>query len=162
MRAAEVARTVVAFVVLVLLHYTLRPFLGWRAGPDFLIIALLLVAIRVRPGTAALVGLLMGLAADSLEPHAFGAGALGMTIVGFAASWLKAVFFADDVALNALFFFCGKWAFDVIFLLAEHQASGGDLVLAMLVWSPLKGIVTAIFGLLTLLILRPILRVPAT
>jgi rod shape-determining protein MreD len=144
------------------LHYTLRPFLGWRAGPDFLIIALLLVAIRVRPGTAAAVGLLMGLAADSLEPHAFGAGALGMTVVGFAASWLKAVFFADDVALNALFFFCGKWAFDAIFLLAEHQASGGDLVLSLLVWSPLKGIVTAIFGLLTLLILRPILQAPAT
>lgn len=162
MKGSEMVRTLIAFVILVLLHYTLRPFLGWRAGPDFLIIALLLVAIRVRPGTAAVVGLLMGLAADSLEPHAFGAGALGMTIVGFAASWLKAVFFADDVALNALFFFCGKWAFDTIFLLAEHQTTGGDLVLSLLVWSPLKGIVTAIFGLLTLLILRPILRAPAT
>lgn len=162
MRPSDLVRTLIAFVILVLLHYTLRPFLGWRAGPDFLIIALLLVAIRVRPGTAALVGLLMGIAADSLEPHAFGAGALAMTIVGFAASWLKAVFFADDVALNALFFFCGKWAFDAIFLVAEHQATGGDLVLSLLVWSPLKGIVTAIFGLLTLLILRPVLRAPAT
>lgn len=162
MRPSDLARTIVAFVVLVLLHYTLRPMLGWHAGPDFLIIALLLIAIRVRPGTAAVVGLIMGIVADALEPHAFGAGALGMSIVGFGASWLKAVFFADDVVLNALFFFCGKWAFDIIFLLAAHQMTSGALLVEILVWSPLKGVVTALFGLLTLLILRPILRAPAT
>lgn len=158
MRPSDLARTAVAFIVLVLLHYTLRPLLGWRASPDFLVIALLLVAIRVRPGTAALVGLVMGMAADALDPHAFGAGALGMTLVGFTASWLKAVFFADDVVLNAFFFFLGKWAFDIVFLLAEHRLSAGELFLEMFVWSPLKGVVTALFGLLTLLILRPILR----
>ena len=67
MRPVDLARTLVAFVVLVLLHYTLRPLLGWRVGPDFLVIALLLVAIRVRPGTAAVLGLVMGIVADSLE-----------------------------------------------------------------------------------------------
>lgn len=162
MRPSDLVRTAIAFVVLVLLHYTLRPMLGWRASPDFLVIALLLVAIRIRPGSAALLGLVMGIIADSIEPNAFGAGALGMTIVGFGASWLKAVFFADDVVLNALFFFCGKWAFDVIFLVAQHRVGGGELLIEILVWSPLKGVVTALFGLLTLLILRPILRAPAT
>jgi len=161
MRPTDLARTLVAVIVLVVLQYTLRPFLGWRASPDFLVIALLLVAIRVRPGTAALLGLVTGLIADSLALHAFGAGALAMTLVGFAASWLKAVFFADDLMLNALFFFAGKWAFDVIFLLAEHRLDPGELVVEVLVWSPLKGVVTALFGLLTLLILRPLLR-PAT
>jgi rod shape-determining protein MreD len=150
-----------AVAVLVVLQYTLRPFLGWRASPDFLVIALLLLAIRVRPGTAAVLGLVTGLISDSLALHAFGAGALAMTLVGFAASWLKAVFFADDLMLNALFFFAGKWAFDVIFLLAEHRLDPGELVVEVLVWSPLKGVVTALFGLLTLLILRPLLR-PAT
>lgn len=161
MRPTDIARTTVAFIVLVLLHYSLRPLLGWRASPDFLIIALLLVAIRVRPGTAALLGLVMGLVSDSLELHAFGAGALAMSLVGFGASWLKAVFFADDILLNAFFFFLGKWAFDVIFLFAEHRLSGGELLLEILVWSPLKGAITALFGLITLLILRPILR-PST
>ena len=161
MRPTDIARTTVAFIVLVLLHYSLRPLLGWRASPDFLVIALLLVAIRVRPGTAALLGLVMGLVSDSLELHAFGAGALAMSLVGFSASWLKAVFFADDVLLNAFFFFLGKWAFDVIFLLAEHRLGGGELLLEILVWSPLKGAITALFGLITLLILRPILR-PST
>jgi hypothetical protein len=65
------------------------------------------------------------------------------------------------VLLNAFFFFVGEWAFDVIFLLAEHRAGGGELLVQMFVWSPLNGLVTAIFGLLTLLILRPILR-PST
>lgn len=158
MRPIDLARTLIAFVVLVLLHYTLRPLLGWRVGPDFLIIALLLVAIRVRPGTAAVLGLVMGIVADSLELHAFGAGALAMCSVGFAASWLKAVFFADDMFLNAFFFFAGKWAFDVVFVLAEHRVGGMELLRELLVWSPITAVVTALWGLLTLLILRPILR----
>jgi rod shape-determining protein MreD len=158
MRPIDLARTLIAFVVLVLLHFTLRPLLGWRVGPDFLVIALLLVAIRVRPGTAAVLGLLMGIVADSIELHAFGAGALAMCCVGFAASWLKAVFFADDMFLNAFFFFSGKWAFDIIFLLAERRVGGGELLRELLVWSPITAVVTALWGLLTLLILRPILR----
>jgi rod shape-determining protein MreD len=158
MRPIDLARTLIAFVVLVLLHFTLRPLLGWRVGPDFLVIALLLVAIRVRPGTAAVLGLAMGIVADSIELHAFGAGALAMCCVGFAASWLKAVFFADDMFLNAFFFFAGKWAFDIIFLLAERRVGGGELLRELLVWSPITAVVTALWGLLTLLILRPILR----
>ena len=158
MRPIDLARTLVAFVVLVLLHFTLRPLLGWRVGPDFLVIALLLVAIRVRPGAAAVLGLAIGIVADSIELHAFGAGALAMCCVGFAASWLKAVFFADDMFLNAFFFFAGKWAFDVIFLLAENRLGGAELLRELLVWSPITAVVTALWGLLTLLILRPILR----
>ena len=120
MRPTDFVRTLLAFVILVILHYTLRPLLGWRAGPDFLVIATLLVAIRVRPGVAALFGLCVGLVSDSVDVHVFGAGALAMTAIAFTASWLKAVFFADDVLLNALFFFLGKWAFDVIYVLAGH------------------------------------------
>ena len=47
-------RTLLLCSVLVFLHYTLRPLLAWRASPDFLIIALLLAAVRVRPGVAAM------------------------------------------------------------------------------------------------------------
>ena len=60
--------------------HSARWFRGFNEIP-----ALLLIAIRVRPGTAAVVGLIMGIVADALEPHAFGAGALGMSIVGFGA-----------------------------------------------------------------------------
>jgi len=158
MRPTDIVRTLIAFLILVILHYTLRPLLGWRAGPDFLVIATLLVAIRVRPGAAALIGLCVGLVSDSVDVHVFGAGALAMSVIGFSASWLKAVFFADDVLLNALFFFLGKWAFDIIFVLAVHHSDAGQLAIQIFVWSPLTAAVTALFGLVTLLILRPVLR----
>ncbi|MGH7622166.1 MAG: rod shape-determining protein MreD [Gemmatimonadaceae bacterium] len=158
MRPTDFVRTLLAFIILVVLHFTLRPLLGWRAGPDFLVIATLLVAIRVRPGVAAVIGLCVGLVADSVDPHVFGAGALAMTAIGFTASWLKAVFFADDVLLNALFFFLGKWAFDIIYLLSGARGDVGQMAVQLFVWSPLTAAVTAIFGLVTLLILRPILR----
>ncbi|MGH7653517.1 MAG: rod shape-determining protein MreD [Gemmatimonadaceae bacterium] len=152
--------TFVVFVALVVLHFTLRPLLAWRASIDFLVIALLLVAVRARPGVAALAGFALGLLADSLTPESFGAGALAMTVVGFGASWLKAAFFADNIALNGVFIFAGKWAFDTIFLLAEHRLQGTDLLVQVLVWSPLAAVVTAIAGLMVLLTVRPVLGAP--
>ena len=151
-------RAVVTFVVLVLLHYTLRPLLGWRAPMDFLLLALLLASIRVRPAVAAVIGLLMGIVADSLTPDALGAGAIGMTVVGYLASWLKAVFFADNIALNAFFFFVGKWMFDVIYFLVEQRLGGIELVQQLLLWSPLSAAATAVAGVLLLLIMRPMLE----
>jgi uncharacterized membrane protein YeaQ/YmgE (transglycosylase-associated protein family) len=93
MSAARALRAVAAFAVLVALHYAVRPLLGWRVMMDFLVIAVLLMAVRVRPAFAALLGFATGLIADALSPTALGAGALAMTLIGFAASWLKAVFF---------------------------------------------------------------------
>lgn len=158
MRPSDALRTLVAFLILVVLHFTLRPLLGWRASPDFLVIALLLVAIRVRPGTAAIAGFLLGIVSDSLVLTTFGLGALAMAVVGFAASWLKAVFFADDLVLNAFFFFLGKWLFDAILLVGEHRLGFGDFLRELFIWSPLAAAVTAVSGLAVLLVLRPILR----
>ena len=151
-------RAVVTFVILVLLHYTLRPLLGWRAPMDFLVLALLLASIRVRPAIAALIGLAMGLVADSLTPESLGAAAISMTIVGYIASWLKAVFFADNLALNAFFFFLGKWTFDVIYFVVERRVGGIELVQQLLLWSPLSAAATAIAGVILLLIMRPMLE----
>ena len=160
MNVARLAWLTIVFLFLVALHYTLRPVLAWRASIDFLVIALLLVAIRTRPGVAALAGFALGLLADSLTPASFGAGALAMTIVGFGASWLKAAFFADNIALNGIFIFAGKWAFDAIFLLAEHRLTGTDLLVQLLLWSPLAAAATAVAGLIVLLTVRPVLGAP--
>jgi rod shape-determining protein MreD len=124
MTLGSMARAVAMFAILVVLHYTLRPLLGWRAPMDFLVLALLLSAIRVRPAAGALIGLALGIVSDSLTPDALGAGAIAMTIVGYLASWLKAVFFADNIALNAFFFFLGKWVFDLIYFTVEHRIGG--------------------------------------
>ena len=158
MNVGSTLRAVSIFLILVLLHYTLRPLLGWRAPMDFLLLALLLSAIRVRPAAGALIGLALGLVSDSLTPDALGAGAIGMTIVGYLASWLKAVFFADNIALNALFFFLGKWCFDVIYFVVESRIGGIELVQQLLLWSPLSAAATAIAGILLILIMRPLLE----
>ena len=149
-------RPILAFIILVVLHYTLRPVLEWRTSIDFLLIALLLAAVRMRPGAAAVLGFARGLVADSLSVGAFGA-TLAMTVVGFTASWLRAVVFAENLVLHAAFFFAGKWLFDIIFLLVERRVKGLDLVFQLLIWSPLTAMVTALAGLLVLIIMRPML-----
>lgn len=158
MNLGSTLRALLTFLILVLLHYTLRPLLGWRAPMDFLLLALLLTAIRVRPAGGAIIGLALGLVSDSLTPAALGAGAVGMTIVGYMASWLKAVFFADNLALNALFFFLGKWVLDVIYFTVEQRLGGIEVVQQVLLWSPLSAAATAIAGVLLLLIMRPLLE----
>lgn len=152
-------RAAVVCAILIVLHFTLRPLLGWRAPIDFLIIALLFGSVRMRPGGAAVYGLLLGFLVDSLAISAFGASALGMAVVAFAASWLKAVFFADNLALNAFFLFLGKWIFDLIYIAAAHNLSGGELVMQILVWSPLSAAVTAAAGVLALMVLKPLMEV---
>ncbi|MEO7962872.1 MAG: rod shape-determining protein MreD [Gemmatimonadaceae bacterium] len=155
-------RIALVFALLVVLHFFLRPLLGWRVTMDFLIIGVLLLAVRVRPGAAALIGFATGLIADSLSPGSFGAGALAMTIVGFGASWLKAVFFADNVFLHAFFFFVGKWAFDVLFVLAERNGSVYDMVSQIVLWSPLAAAMTAVCGVMVILLFKSMLESPST
>ncbi|MBA3672296.1 MAG: rod shape-determining protein MreD [Gemmatimonadaceae bacterium] len=155
-------RTVLLCAVLIFLHYTLRPLLAWRASADFLIIALLLASVRVRPGVAAMFGFILGLASDSFALGAFGAGALAMTLIGYSWSRLKAVFFADHVLLNGFFLFLGKWAYEVVMNLVERRMQGAELLMHILVWSSLSAAVTAVAGVLALMLLRPVLETRAS
>jgi rod shape-determining protein MreD len=158
MRLPAALGLAVLFVVLVVLHYSLRPLLDWRAPADFLVIGVLLVSVRVRTGTAAVFGLLAGLVADALAPSAFGASALAFTIVGAGASWLKEAFFGEHVALNAAFLVAGKLAFDIVYLMAEGRLTGSDLLWQIALWSSLSAIVTALTGLAVMLLFRPLLE----
>jgi rod shape-determining protein MreD len=156
---ASATRTAIVCLILIVLHYTLRPLLAWRASIDFLLIALVFGAVRMRPAAAAVYGFLLGLATDSLSLGAFGAGALAATLVGFSASWLKAVFFADNLALNAFFLFVGKWLFDLVYVLMERRMHGIEMLMQIIVWSPLAAAVTAVAGVIAITVLRPILEV---
>lgn len=159
MNWATLVRTTIVVLILIVLHYTLRPLLAWRTAIDFLLIALVFAAVRMRPAGGALFGFILGLAADSLALGAFGAGALGATIVGFSASYMKAVFFADNLALNGFFIFMGKWLFDFVYVLMERRMQGMEMLMQLVVWSPLSAAVTAVAGVLALTVLRPILEV---
>jgi len=149
-------RTAAACAILIAMHYTVRPLLGWRSSIDFLLIALVLGSVRTRPAIAAVYGLLLGLAADSLTIGAFGAGALAATIVGFSASWLKAAFFADNFALNAIFLCAGKWLFDLVYMLMVRRIHGVEMLVQLVLWTPLAAIVTALAGVIITTLLRPV------
>ena len=89
MNWSAAVRTAIVCLILIVMHYTLRPLLGWRASIDFLLIAIVFGAVRVRPAGAAIYGFLLGIAADSLALGAFGAGALAATVVAYGASYLR-------------------------------------------------------------------------
>ena len=147
-------RLILGFVVLVVLHFYLRPRI-WdsRAAPDFLVLGLMLFAIRARPGLAAVVGFLVGLVADVLTPAHFGAGALAHTVVGYLASWSRAVFFPHNLMVNAGFFVGAILARNLIMLLVSGSGSG-TLVNDLLVWTPLQALTTAVAGTLVLVFFR--------
>jgi len=141
-------------MLLVVLQFYLRPRL-WdaRVSPDFLLIALMLFAMRSSPGLAALAGFAVGLIADTLTPARFGAGALAHTLVGYLGSWGRAVFFADNMLVNAAFVAVGLWVRDLIVLLA----SGTDhrqMIVELTLYSPLQALTTAGFALVVLITFR--------
>ena len=140
--------------LLVVLQFSVRPLLGYPAvAPDFLLLALMLYAIRSRPGAAALAGFLVGLAGDAVSPARVGAGALAHTLVGYLAAWGRAVFFPDNLFINGLVIALGVWIRNAIQLAASGPGVGG-VTMELLVWSPLQAITTAIVAALVLVLFQ--------
>ncbi len=156
MSASRASRVQLALVMalLVLLHFYLRPRL-WsaRVSPDFLLIALVFFAMRAGPGAGALAGFTVGIVSDSLTPAAFGAGALAHTVVGYLAAWGRAVFFADNLLVNAGFVAVALWVRDLL-LLAASGTPQGQLLVELTINSPLQALSTAVFALLVLVAFR--------
>ena len=147
-------RFALVMLLLVWLQFYVRPRL-WspRVAPDFLMLGLMLFAIRSRPGAAALAGFILGFASDALTPARFGAAMLANTLVGYGAAWGRAVFFADNLLVNAGFIAAGVWLRDVLVLIAS--GTGGKALLAQLFfWSPLLGLSTALAGVIVLAVFR--------
>ena len=151
---ANRVQLVLVLGLLVLLHFYLRPRL-WnaRVSPDFLLIALVFFAMRAGPGAGALAGFAVGIVNDALTPAAFGAGALAHTVVGYLAAWGRAVFFADNLLVNAAFVSVALWVRDFILLLASGTGQG-RLLTELTLNSPLQALSTAGFALLVLAAFR--------
>jgi rod shape-determining protein MreD len=150
-RRSDKYRFVAVLAGLVVLQFSLRPRLGDdRTAPDFLLLALLIYTIRAQPGRAAGVGFLVGLLRDALTPASFGAGALAHTVVGYLAARSKAVFFAENMYVNAWLFFAGTWLRNCIVALLSGDLKGGLLGWELLVWSPIQSATTALAGLVVL------------
>jgi rod shape-determining protein MreD len=156
MTAARASRLQLLLVlgVLVLLHFYVRPRLwGARVSPDFLLIAVMLFAVRSGPGAAAVFGFAIGLVGDALTPARFGAGALAHTVVGFLASWGRSLFFADNLLVNAGFVAAGLWLRDLVLLLASGT-DRGRLLVELTLYAPLQALTTALAALIVLAAFR--------
>ena len=153
---ARASRVQLAVVLLLLvgLHFYVRPRLwGPRVSPDFLLVGLMLFAMRSGPGASAVAGFMVGLAADSLTPARFGAGALAHTVVAYVASWARAVFFADNLLVNAAFVAAGVWLRDFLVLVVSGGGDGSVLT-ELAIYSPLQALSSALFALVILLAFR--------
>ncbi len=153
---ARANRLQVAAVLLLLLvlQFYIRPRLwGPRASPDFLFVGMMLFAMRSGPGAGALAGFAAGLIADSFTPARFGAGMLAHTVVGYLAAWARAVFFADNLLVNAAFVAVGLWLRDFIVLLASGPGDRSVLT-ALAVYSPLEALSSALVTLIVLVAFR--------
>ncbi len=156
MSAGRASRIRFSLVMLLLvgLQFYVRPRLGNpRVAPDFLMLGLMIFAIRSRPGAAAFAGFLIGFASDALTPARFGAAMLANTLVGYAAAWGRAVFFADNLLVNAGFIAAGVWLRDCLVLVASGT-SGKELVVHLGVWSPVLALSTAVTGVVVLTVFR--------
>ncbi len=156
-------RLAALLLLLAVLQFTVRPLPGdpriERVMPDFLFLALIVYAIRARPGQGAVAGFVVGIVTDSLSPAAFGAGALAHTVIGYLAAWGKAVFFADNLFVNAAFIFVGTWARDLLVLLIGRHVQGAAVYWQIGYVSPLKALSTAIAGIAVLLLFRRLLHI---
>jgi len=147
-------RLYLGFMLLTALQFYVRPRV-WegRAAPDFLFLALMLIAVRARPGVAAVAGFLTGLLSDVLAPAGFGATAFAHTVVGYLAALGRSVFFPDNLLVNAALFAGGIWVRNALVLLASRTPSG-QLSAGLFVWSPLQALSTAMAGLALLVLFR--------
>lgn len=151
MRRGDRYRYLVVLAALAALHFSVRSRLGDdRVAPDFLLLALLIYSIRAQPGPSAAVGFVVGLLRDALTPASFGAGALAHTLVGYLSAWGKAVFFAENVFVSGCLFFAGTWIRNLVVVLASGTLKGQMLGWALLVWSPLQSLSTALTGMVVL------------
>jgi len=145
--------------LLVAAQFALRPRLGdTRYAPDFVLVALLLFAVRVRPMAGTVAGFLVGLVTDAVAPTAFGAATLTLTVTGYAAGWLKAVVFPENLLVTGAFVFAAGWLRDAVEVLLARQVQGGGLAWQLLVVSPLASLSTAAAAVATVLLFRGWLR----
>jgi rod shape-determining protein MreD len=119
-------------VVLVVLHFALRVGLGLGTlAPDLLVVAFLVYAREVRPGTAAGMGLLLGLLEGSVT-YTVGASSLVLAVLGYFAARSREVLASDGLVLMAFYLFAGKWAYDVLLwgvtTMSAHAGPAASLI----------------------------------
>jgi rod shape-determining protein MreD len=144
----------VFFAILIVTHFVLHLALGLgTSAPDFMVVALLLAARRVRGAVAALIGLGLGIINDALSASSFGADAVAMTLLGYLGARSRDLFDGDSLLFVGVYLFVGKWLHEVAYWLLA-PAARGDALSQLVIHGPLAALYTAIGGAIALLIYR--------
>lgn len=138
------ARWVGVVVVLVFLHFALRPiFTTWFASPNLLVCAVLLSARGVRPGTAAALGFGLGLLEDAVAVTYFGLSTAMLTLLGYAASRTRDLFLGEEPLFMGAYLFAGTWVFEIV---QAIPGGGSVFVHNALLRGPVSALLTAVVG----------------
>jgi len=134
------------------LHFLLRVGFGLDRGvPDFLVLGLLLLSREMRLGTAAWVGLGLGLCEDAFSVLTFGANAFALALVAGLASRSREYFVGDSVLFLFGYLAAGVWLRRFLYwIVAGADRAPG--VLLLLVEVPISAVYTAAVGLLVVFV----------
>ncbi len=144
---------VVFIALLVLLHFVLHLGFGLGPGaPDFVVVAVLMAARRLRAGLAAGLGLVLGILDDTLAITSFGASAVALTLVGYLAARSRDLFEGESAIYFLVYLFLGKWLRDTITLIMPGDA--GLAAGTLIVKQPLIALWTALAGVVAVMIYR--------
>ena len=133
-----------AIVVLAILvaHFTLHRFLvSWPGMPSLLIGALLLGALRLQAGTAAVFGFILGLLEAAMGLEGMGILSLVFTLIGYLGARSRDLLFADARHYVFIYLFVGTWVAEVALMLAMPGEHG---LLGPLVLAPLSALTTSL------------------
>jgi len=73
--------------------------------------------------------------------------------VGYLAAWGRAVFFPDNLLVNAGLFAVGTWLRTLLQLLTSGE-SISQMASTLAIWGPLQAVTTAFVGVLVVLVFR--------
>lgn len=129
-------------VGLMILHFVLyRFFVRWPAMPNFLIGGLLLAALRMRAGHAALLGFGLGMLEAAMGLEGLGTTSLVLTLVGYLGARSRDLLFADARHYVFIYLFVGTWVAEVALILT---LPGGPNLMGALVLAPVSALGTAL------------------
>lgn len=154
-RDTVVSMTVVT--LLLLLYFLLHPWLnGLPAGPDLLIGGLLLAALRVQAGTAAILGFVLGPLEAAMALGDPGVYALVLTVTGYVAARSRDILFADAPVFVVVYLFVGTWIARSVLVLATGGVTGdpGGALLVVVLDALATAIVCGLVDALTTTFVR--------
>lgn len=118
--------------LILILHFAFHPWWGrWTAGPDLLVGGLLLAALHVRAGQAAILGFVLGALEASMALGPLGPTMLVLVLSGFGGAWIRDVFYSDSGRFGPTFLIIGVWIVEIALgLVSGAPVSASSLVVA--------------------------------